>query len=694
MRTPRAASILATVSRRRQKRQSKLTVVPRGAEGDGAAVAQLKTKPVNSTAGRPRAGTLQQMPPVAGFLELDRVGQIKAVLRSFEEGSSFETAAKLADAMLRDDRIHGTTARRWGALVASDVEIKPAKQRRKEKKIAEVLSGSDEEPGLWHKMFPREQVSELLHWGRFLGVGVAEILWDYSDPTFSTFTIRVWHPQFLRWNYERGIYQLRTRDGLIDLPSTEENGRSDGKWILYTPYGFRSPWRRALLRPLAMLYLCRQWAYRDWSRYSEKHGMPADVLEIPDNAPDDERAKVMTDVANRGSETALFLPVPADPAARAYKFSIVEPQGRSFETFNLFIGKVEVDMAVAVLGQNLTTEVQGGSRAAADVHKDVAFTILLEDAGIAETLREQGLTHWAERNYGDPEVTPRVKYIVEEPEDELKEAQTLEAVGVALTALQLAGIDVDIDAVAEIWGIPMQPPANDQTEAEAQASAGNDAAGSNVALTPSALASIITVNEARAAAGMGPLANENGTGLNPDGNLTVAEFQAKHAATVATAAQAEAGQDGSGGGGQGDGGAPPQPPAKGTPDQTKTDQTKTAGVDEGLTKLTTQVNRSAGQQVKVERLSTTPGPGVAGHKRTAKYADALKAAAKRRAKVALSQDLAGIMAEIEKSTSPEDLKARLVKRYKGTDATGLRRIVERANIMAHLAGRLGVLEEV
>lgn len=64
------------------------------------------------------------------------------------------------------------------------------------------------------------------------------------------------------------------------------------------------------------------------------------------------------------------------------------------------------------------------------------------------------------------------------------------------------------------------------------------AAPSKVELTATDMAGIITVDEARASAGLPPL----GT---PDGRLTVAEFKAKHAGIISTAAQAEAGQIGS-----------------------------------------------------------------------------------------------------------------------------------------------------
>lgn len=54
-----------------------------------------------------------------------------------------------------------------------------------------------------------------------------------------------------------------------------------------------------------------------------------------------------------------------------------------------------------------------------------------------------------------------------------------------------------------------------------------------IELTSTDLGAIITVNEARAAKGLPPLA--------ADGDLTIAEFKAKHSGTIAEAAQAESG---------------------------------------------------------------------------------------------------------------------------------------------------------
>lgn len=63
----------------------------------------------------------------------------------------------------------------------------------------------------------------------------------------------------------------------------------------------------------------------------------------------------------------------------------------------------------------------------------------------------------------------------------------------------------------------------------------------SITLTSTDLGSIISVNEARAQYGLGPMLTAQGT-PDPDGSLTLTEFKAKRSTVVATAAQAEKGQ--------------------------------------------------------------------------------------------------------------------------------------------------------
>src|SRR5688572_3535177 len=95
--------------------------------------------------------------PLHPGLQLDREAQVQAVIRDFMSGS-FQQAASFADGMLGDDRIAGIFATRIGALVASDIEFDGATTKRKAVKIAELLGGSDDEPGIWGSMAPLEAI--------------------------------------------------------------------------------------------------------------------------------------------------------------------------------------------------------------------------------------------------------------------------------------------------------------------------------------------------------------------------------------------------------------------------------------------------------------------------------------------------------------------------------------------------------
>jgi phage gp29-like protein len=414
-----------------------------------------KAKTNGTTEARRRRPSTTAIPqsPITSFADWDRVWQIKTVLADFSASNGYAAAALLADAMLQDDRIAGVTATRVGSLVSTPVECKGANERRKAMKIAEQMGGSDKEPGLWDQIFPLATIADLSFWGNMLGIAVAEIVWRTENDAWTP-QLHLWHPQHIRWDWRRGVYYLQTMSGAVDLPKVDENPRSDGKWLIWTPFGHRNGWRRAFLRPLAMLYLCRQWAHRDWSRYNEKHGSPADIVKVPEGAPDEEKTAFRDAISSRGSDSTIILPQ-GGQGEPGYDMSILEATARSWDSFEKFIGKLEVDIAVLILGQNLSTEVKEGSFAAAAVQENVRQDKRREDAAIAQCLRTQVLTWWAQYNHGDPELAPRVKYLVDPPEDEAAEVQVLKGVGEAISALTTAGVAVDVNAMADHYGVPL-----------------------------------------------------------------------------------------------------------------------------------------------------------------------------------------------------------------------------------------------
>lgn len=395
--------------------------------------------------------------PISVFAEWDKNGQIRAILAQLDLGN-FQQAAILKDAVMRDDRIYGVSQTRTGALLSVPLDCKAANDTPKAQKVADVLAGSDEEPGLWDEMIPDETVAQLVEDALFIGVCVAELVWDTSDPKSWRVRLKRWHPQFVYWDWGTYCYKITTGDGVITLPNTDQQVHSDGKWFVWCPFGFQYGWLRSLIRAMAALYLGRQWNWRDWFRQNEVNGAPITKAYVPEGAKADEKDTFFRDVANRNADTAVMVPVTSEGTAAGYDVKFEEAQARTWEAFKDLMAELNTSIAIAILGQNLTTEVKEGSRAAASVQDQVRIDKLRADAKIAKALRQQVLTWWARYNFGDPELAPRPEYQVEPPKSELDEATALKMWGDALSALQLADVPIDVREMAEEHGIPMLSP--------------------------------------------------------------------------------------------------------------------------------------------------------------------------------------------------------------------------------------------
>ena len=350
---------------------------------------------------------------IATIPGVDTVAGVQSVLQLHDRGY-FNLSAQLWDAMRRDDRISGVMRTRVGALMAAPLEIKPASTKAKADRIAKLLSGDGEdEHGLWEQMCPPSVIKGLSGWGNALGLGLAQIIWntaadagswtqiapgtDYKAPGGKIAwmpRLRLWHPQFVYWDQSPYRYKLIAREGTMDLPRIDENPHGDGQWVMWCPHGVQYGWLDGLVRSLADKYLMRGWNYRDWARYNEVHGLSTIGVQVPVDADQVVKDQFTLNIANRGSEAVIQLP--QIDGENKYDMKMIEAKSRSFDSFQLFKGQLDVDIAVCVLGQNLTTEVQGGSRAAAQVQN----LVRRQACGAGRLERK---TIWIEPHWRGPE---------------------------------------------------------------------------------------------------------------------------------------------------------------------------------------------------------------------------------------------------------------------------------------------------
>ena len=151
---------------------------------------------------------------------------------------------------------------------------------------------------------------------------------------------------------------VNTMDGIEEVvPGT-------GRWLLYTPFGEERGWLHGAVRSLALVWLAREFVRRDWLRWSETFSIGIRKAIVPANADDEAKDIFHRQVASLGSETTVLLQKP--DSGVGFDIDVLFPSaGDASGGFNALMDKLESRMAIRILGQNLSTEVSGGSLAAA-----------------------------------------------------------------------------------------------------------------------------------------------------------------------------------------------------------------------------------------------------------------------------------------------------------------------------------------
>lgn len=376
-------------------------------------------------------------------------------MRQEHDSGSFQLSAGFVDELLTDDRIFGIFGQRLAAVLSKTLIFKPSGPRRKEKKVAQRWGGDVETDaaGMWSECVSIAAQRDMLKWGVMLGIAVGQIVWRRTVKEWRPRLIP-WHAQHVRFDWNLRRFLLRTTDGDVTLPHPDEQPRSDGQWVVWCPYGYMG-WNNALVRAIADIYIDRQWNRRDWNRHDEVHGQPTIVIKHPPLEDGDDSDRVLTQFDNMGNSTSLALPQGSTKDVQGWDVTLLEATGKGWETFETHKETLDVDLAVLILGQNLTTEVQEGSFAATKEHSKVRDDLVVLDAQLYPVLREQLLTWDALYNHGDADLAPLLTAQVDIPEDEGAEARTLESLGKAVAALWMGDERVDTAAIYDRFGVPM-----------------------------------------------------------------------------------------------------------------------------------------------------------------------------------------------------------------------------------------------
>jgi phage gp29-like protein len=376
------------------------------------------------------------------FTQWEKVGSITGILSDLEQGN-FYTASLLVEQMMRDDRVRALFNTLIMSVLGCEQHWEAGDGTAKAQRFA------DEWAELEPEMVPEEEMYEFVRWGLMLGASVMRTPWDMRTGGVEA---RAWHPGALWFNLVDNEYYLYHQGGRLLIP------RDSMDWLLLTPFSHKYGRLNGMVRSMAMLYLARQWVFRDRARHSEVHGMPIRIGITPSDA--DKRAKdnFRTALQSIGTETVVIAPQGGKEQGRNYDVQLLEAKSNSHEVFAAQLDHLDDCMAILILGQKMSSKGTSGLGSDANPGDSVRRDIMKWLARVIERAKNQIARRWMEINYGPEQIdrAPRCCIEVDPPEDGAKKATEMSTLGDVVDKLKAEGLDVR--ELLEKAGVPLLSP--------------------------------------------------------------------------------------------------------------------------------------------------------------------------------------------------------------------------------------------
>lgn len=360
--------------------------------------------------------------------------QIVGALRSHMYGL-FEASGQLVDSILGDDRVQATLGSLISGLFGAEVRFRGSEVSR--------VKGSDaakECLQAWQEAWPYfadgYAMPEMQAYAKLMGWMPGQLLWDTSEPVWKA-CLRPWHPRYTYYNWDTRKYIAIGLDGQLPIFA------GDGKWVLHAPFGEYRGWIRGAVRAVAEPWAIRHYAIRDWAAFSEIHGFPIRKAIVPAASDPAERNAYEAAVSALGSQTTLLLPqgIDAKNGGTSYDLILEEATDTAWESFPGLRDHCDMAIVLALMFQNLTTEVKGGAFSATTAHMDIRQSGLKHDnTAWKHTIYQQYARAFALINFGDADLAPWTDWDVRAKDDYANNARQFQAFGTAVETLARGGL--------------------------------------------------------------------------------------------------------------------------------------------------------------------------------------------------------------------------------------------------------------
>lgn len=356
------------------------------------------------------------------------------ILRRAAMGDAHDFLLAADDIREKDLHYRAVLQTRQLAVAGLPIDIQPADEsaqaRRAADLVRQALDGLDLSALIAHLM---DAVAK--------GYAVAEIIWETSGS--------IWRPREILPREAHWFVFDRDTGRILRLI----DGSADGaeipplRMIVHAPpLAAGIPLLGGVARSALWAWVFKSYALRDWARFCELFGQPIRVGKYHQGASPDDVAVLRRAAFELGSDAAAVIP-------QEMVLELIESGSKSAsaELYHRLIDYLDRQVSKAVLGQTMTTD-DGSSLAQARVHDEVRMDLLAADAlALAATLTRDLVAPIVRLNLGDDAPLPRLKLVVEEPED-------LAALADQIVKLAGAGMPIPQAFVRERFGIPEAAP--------------------------------------------------------------------------------------------------------------------------------------------------------------------------------------------------------------------------------------------
>lgn len=359
------------------------------------------------------------------------VASVRSTLLEHETGT-FTRSGKLADNVQRDPRVKASLNTRVLRAIGLPFNWKWPEGYSPTK---EDLDRLDLLKKYWKDITGQPVLATILSNVIMVGFSICNVVWDYNGevnlPKISEFHAS--NTQNIT-----GTYKVFCTDGVYDVKEDEDY------WLVFKLFEKKQPWMHGAIRCIAIPWLQKQYALADWRNLSAT-AKPIRILTMPPESatpPEEDSYNFIKDIALAERTGApVLLPNGAT-------LTNLEANTGNSSIFKDSIEQANNEIVIGILGQNLTTEIKGGSYSAASVHYAILQEYLEADVQMLNESMYKIVQSFYKYNFEQLENIPIPNWDATPIEDMetksrgLKEkAQSISILADALTKLKDLGVN-------------------------------------------------------------------------------------------------------------------------------------------------------------------------------------------------------------------------------------------------------------